>query len=218
MWRRSHFPSRAAGGAQEGIPRLHFKFEVTIQARSACLCVSVQAVPWADEAEQQLSRLAPSVCELYGVVRIFGAGLLQTHGREPPSPSYVSCLRWQDKQAAPVSVPLCEQCHGQMRRSNSFPGYPFLDGSYLETFAFSEYCCWRKPAGPLIPGIRLKFEVARQASSLSICASLRAVPWAVEAEQQLSRLAPSVCDLSAEVRIFSAGLSEALGTDHRRYV
>jgi len=35
----------------------------------------------------------------------------------------------------------------------------------------------------------MKFEVARQASSPSLCASVWAVPWADEAEQQLSRLA-----------------------------
>jgi len=150
------------------------KFEEARQASSPSLCASVRAVPWADEAEQQLSRLAPSVCELSGVVRIFEAELLQTHSREPPSPSYVSSLSWQDKQATPVSVPLCEQCHGQMRRSNSFPGYPLLDGSYLETFAFSEYCCWRKPAGPPIPGIRLKFDggkTSKQPQYLCLSAS-----------------------------------------------
>jgi len=37
----------------------------------------------ADEAEQQLSRLAPSGCELSGDVRIFGAGLLEAPGRDP---------------------------------------------------------------------------------------------------------------------------------------
>jgi len=35
---------------------------------------------------------------------------------------YGASFRWQDKQAAAVSVPLCEQCHGQMRMINSFPG------------------------------------------------------------------------------------------------
>jgi len=39
------------------------------------------------------------------------------------------------------------------------------------------------------------------------------VPWADEAEQQLSRLAPSGYELSADVRIFGAGLPEALGMD-----
>ena len=68
-----------------------------------------------------------------------------------------------------------------------------------------------------IPGPRWKFEVARQASSPSLCASLRAVPWADEAEQELSRLAPSGCELSAEVRIFVAGLHEAPGTDTITY-
>jgi len=33
-------------------------------------------VPWADQAEQQLSRLAPSACDLSADVRIFGAGLI----------------------------------------------------------------------------------------------------------------------------------------------
>jgi len=64
----------------------------------------------------------------------------------------------------------------------------------------------------------LKFEVARQASSLSLCASVRAVPWADEADQQLSKLNVSACDLSADVRIVKAGLPEAPGTDHLSYV
>jgi len=74
--------------------------------------------------------------------------------------------------------------------------------------------------GPLQgpPKIRLKLEVARQASSPSFCASVRAVPRADEAEQQLSRLALSACELSADVRIFRAGLPEALCTDRQRYV
>ena len=66
--------------------------------------------------------------------------------------------------------------------------------------------------------IRLRFEGATQASSPSLCASLRAVPWADEAEHQLSRLALSACELSADVRIFKAGLPEAPGTDAQRYV
>jgi len=43
---------------------------------------------------------------------------------------------------------------------------------------------------------------------------VRAVPWADEAEQQLSRLALSGYELSAEVRIFRAGLMEAPGMNH----
>ena len=54
----------------------------------------------------------------------------------------------------------------------------------------------------------MKFEVARKASSLSLCASVRAVPWADEAEEQLSSLALSGCELSADIRIFVAGLQE----------
>ena len=63
------------------------------------------------------------------------------------------------------------------------------------------------------PKLRLKFEVARQASSPSLCASGRAVPWAEEAEQELSRLALSACELSADVCILGAGLPEAPGTE-----
>jgi len=55
-------------------------------------------------------------------------------------------LRGQDKQAAPVSVPLCEQCHGQMRLSNSFPGYLFPVAIYLQTFSFWEQDCRRPHA------------------------------------------------------------------------
>ena len=56
--------------------------------------------------------------------------------------------------------------------------------------------------------IRLKFEGVRQASSPSLCVSVRAVPWADEAEEQLSRLALSGCELPADVLIFRAGLPE----------
>jgi len=77
-------------------------------------------VPWPDEAEQQLSRVALSVCDLSADVRIFRAGLLETPGTDHLS--YVRSLEGEDKEAAPVSVPLCEQCHVQMTLSNSFPG------------------------------------------------------------------------------------------------
>ena len=150
MCRRSPFQSRAARGAQHGPPKLRLKFEVAREASSPSLCASVRAVPWADEAEQQLSRLA------------------------------------------------------------------LLPASFLQTFAFSEQGCWR----PLHkrPILRLKFEVARQASSPSLCASVRAVPFADEAEQQLPRLALSACELSADVRIFGAGLQEAAVIDPLRGV
>jgi len=46
---------------------------------------------------------------------------------------------------------------------------------------------------------------------------VRAVTWADEAEQQLSRLALCGCELSADVRIFRAGLTEAPCTDHVSY-
>jgi len=121
---------------------------VARQARSPSLWASVRAVQWADEAEQQLSRLAPSGCQLSEDVRTFGAGLRKEPGRDTT-----------------------------------------------------------------IPRLRLKFEVAGQASSPILCASMRAVPWADEAEQQLSRLAPSVCQLSADIRTFGAGLRKQPGRD-----
>ena len=91
------------------------------EAGKLSLCASVRAVPWVDEAEQQLGRLA------------------------------------------------------------------FMNASYLQTFAFWEQGCRRRSART--PKLRLKFEVTRQASNPSLFASVRAVPWADEAEQQLCRLA-----------------------------
>jgi len=44
------------------------------------------------------------------------------------------------------------------------------------------------------------------------------VPWADEAEQQLSKLALSDCELSADVRIFRADLLEATFKNHLSYV
>jgi len=63
-----------------------------------------------------------------------------------------------------------------------------------------------------------KFEVARQASSPILSASVGAVPWADEAEPQLSRLALSGCELSADVRIFRARQPEAPYRDPQIYV
>jgi len=40
-------------------------------------------VPWADEAEQQLSTLGLSGYELSADVRILGAGLTEAHGTDP---------------------------------------------------------------------------------------------------------------------------------------
>ena len=61
-------------GAHQGPFRIRLKFEVARQASSPSLCASVRAVPWADEAEQQLSRLAPSDCEISGIVPISRTG------------------------------------------------------------------------------------------------------------------------------------------------
>jgi len=58
--------------------------------------------------------------------------------------------------------------------------------------------------------------VARQATSPSLCASVPPVPWADEAEQQLVRLAPSGCELSADFRIFGAWVPEVPKIDPLR--
>ena len=68
---------------------VRLKLEVARQTSSPSLCASVQAVHWADENEQHLSRLAPSGKELSGDIRIFGAGLLEAPGKDAPSPGYV---------------------------------------------------------------------------------------------------------------------------------
>jgi len=65
-----------------GISKTRFKFEVAKHSSSPSLCASVQAVPWADKAEQQLSRLVPSGCQLSADVHIFGAGVPEVHGRD----------------------------------------------------------------------------------------------------------------------------------------
>jgi len=96
------------------------KFEVAREASSPSLCASVRAVKWADEAEQQLSRLAPSGCKLSADVCIHRAGVPEMTVMYLKK--YFGSMSWQDKQATPVSVPLCEQCPGQMRLSNSFLG------------------------------------------------------------------------------------------------
>ena len=70
-------------GAHQGAFMMCLKFEVARQASSPSLCASVRAVPWADEAEQQLSKLALSGCELSGDVRFFGVELRKEPRRDP---------------------------------------------------------------------------------------------------------------------------------------
>jgi len=57
--------------------------------------------------------------------------------------------------------------------------------------------------------------MARQASSPSLYALARAMACTDEAEQQLSRLAPSVCELSGDFSTFGTELREALDMDTR---
>jgi len=81
--------------------------------------------------------LAPSDCELSADVRIFGASVLKVPDTD--TLRYIGSLRWKDKQAAPVPVPLCKECNVQMRLSNNFSGDLLLASIYLQTFAFSEH-------------------------------------------------------------------------------
>ena len=71
------------GGARHGPLKLRCKFEVARQASSPSLCASVQAVPWADETEQQLCQVALSGCELSADVFILGAGLPEAPVMDP---------------------------------------------------------------------------------------------------------------------------------------
>ena len=100
----------AAAASLEGtlrIPRLCLKMEVARQVSSRSVCASVRAVPWEDEAEQQLSRLAPSACQLPADIRIFEEELLQGAWQgQHPIQGYVGILRCQEKQA-PQSLCLC---------------------------------------------------------------------------------------------------------------
>ena len=75
--RRSHFQSRAEGGPRHGQHKLLLKFVVAREVVNPSLSAPVRAVPWAEEAEQQLSRLALSGCELSVDVCIFRAGLAE---------------------------------------------------------------------------------------------------------------------------------------------
>jgi len=74
---------QGCGKLQAGKPRIHLKFEVARQASNSSLCFSMRAVACRDEAEQQLSRLATSGCELSGDSHIVREELLEARTREP---------------------------------------------------------------------------------------------------------------------------------------
>jgi len=179
---------------------------VARQASSPSLCSSVRAVPWAGEADQRLSRVGCSGCQLSADVRIFRVGLTETLGSDPHS-----CLKFEVAREASITS-LCA----------SVRAVPWADEAERHLSRLALSACqlsadvrivgaglWKENGRRTsIPRLRLKFEVARQASSLYLCASVQAVPWADEAEQQLSRLAPSSCEVSADVRIVGATCSE----------
>jgi len=75
------------------------------KASSPSVCVSEQAVPWADESDQHLPGLAPYVSELSGDVRVFEGWLPGETERDYII--YVGSLSLQDNQAVPISVLRC---------------------------------------------------------------------------------------------------------------
>jgi len=101
---RSHFQSRDDGVAWQGPPKIRLKLEGARQSSSPRLCASVRAVPWADEAQQQLSRLALSGGDLSADVRIFRAGLPEAPVMQPQNYIWILC-RKTSKQ--PQSLCLC---------------------------------------------------------------------------------------------------------------
>jgi len=196
------------------MPGIRFKFEVSRQASSPSLCASVRAVPWADDAEQQLSRLTPSGCVLSADARIFRARLRKEPGMDPPIPRLRLKFELARQASSPSlcasvrAVPWADDAEQQLSRTD--PSVCVLSAD-VRIFGAG----LRKEPGwdTTILRLRLKFEVARQASSPSLCASVRPVPWADEAEQQLSRLTPSGCQLIADVHIVGAGLRKEPGRD-----
>jgi len=203
-----------ARGPLHGPLNLRLNFEGARQASSPSLCASVRTVPRADEAEQQLSTLALSPCELSADVRIFRAGLPEPHlhlfqnlrlkfdgARQASSPSLCASVR---------AVPWADEAEQQLSR---------LAPSGCQLSADIRIFKAGLPETPDKDPLS-KFEVlrGREAITPSLCASVRAVLWEDEAEQQLSRLARSECELSADVHIFRAGLTEVPCTDKLRYV
>jgi len=158
-------------------------------------------VPWADEAEQQLSRLALSACELSADVHYFGGGLTEAP-TEIPTDMFEVLGGKTSKQ--PQSLCLCaSSAMDRWGWATAFQASSFWLRAVCRRSQFQS----RAAGGPMhgAPKVRLKLEVARQASSPSLCASVQAVPLADEADKQLSRLALSVCKLSADVPFSEQG-------------
>jgi len=192
-----------------GPPKVRLKFEVARQASSPSLCASVRAVPW----QMRLSNSFPSSLFL-------GESYLQTFACSeqecwmcPARTTKDTFEIWGGKTSKqPQSLCLCvSSAMGRWGWATAFQASYFWLRAIRRRSHFQSRAAGDARYGP--PKIHLKFEVARQASSPSLCASVRAVPWEDEAEQQLSRLALSGCELSADVRIFGAGLLNVNGTD-----
>jgi len=121
-------------------------FEVARQASTPSLSATLRAVPWADEAEQKLSWLDPSGWELSGDIRIFGAGLLEETG-SAPIPGLLLKFDGARQASSPTlcasvrAVSWADEAEQQLSRIAP------LAANYLDTFAFSEQGCWRRPTG-----------------------------------------------------------------------
>ena len=192
------------------ISMLRLKFEVAGQANSPSVCASVQTVSWAHEDEKQLSKLAPSGCQLSADVRIFGAGLRKEPHRHHPH----SQASFAFEVTRHASIPsLCASVRAvawadenEQQLSRLAPSDCQLSED-VRIFAAE----LRQELGRHFHHSKVTFHISGGKTSISpsLCASVRAVAWADEAEQQLSRLAPSDCQLSADVRIFAAELRQA---------
>jgi len=123
----------------------------------------------------------PSGCEVSTNVDIFRAGQPELPGTDPLR--YDGNLRLQDKQASPVSVravPWADEAEQQLYRLSPTGCYLSADVKHFRNTHSGRRAAGG--AGHEPSNLRWSFEVARQSSSPSLCASVRAVPWAVEGE------------------------------------
>jgi len=149
--------------------------EVARQSSSPSLCASPRAVPWADEAEQQLSRLALSASQLSADVCNFTAELPDEAWQGTPSLRIKFELARQGSSlslcASVSAVPWADEAV-----TTAFQANPFRLPAICRSAHFRSRATEESLAGtPPIARLRLKFELARQASSPGLCASVQAV-------------------------------------------
>jgi len=108
-------------------------------------------VPWADEAEQQLSRLALYACELSADVLIFRSGLPETPGTYPKDTFEISGSKKSEK---PQSLCLCaSSAMGRWGWATAFQASSFWLRSICRRLHFWSRAVWG--AGHVPPNLRL---------------------------------------------------------------